>query len=206
VEVLGTGLLGAIAIMIVASIWLASERYSNRNFEDDDPSYTPQRPSQENIDGRISPDFATLLNAVHYEGRAGRKEEKREENDKALRDIITISILGLTFVALGATCIAIFEQVDAMRANEVADHRAWIGATVAIMDQLASDKPVHAKIYYSNTGRQPAPLERNSTALWFTYDDWEVSGKAKSDILTYRDKCISDDSDIFRQYHYFPEC
>jgi hypothetical protein len=136
VDFFGPILLAAIGVMIVASIWLTSERYSNRQFHDEESSYQPKPPSIENIDGRLSPDFSALVNAVHYEGRANRKEEQREDNENSLRDIITITILGLTLSALVATCIAIIEQVHEMRLAYPELQRAAKGA----LDQASAAK------------------------------------------------------------------
>jgi hypothetical protein len=166
VDYFGLILLATIGVMIVASIWLTSERYSNRYLQDDNNSYQPKPPGQENIDGRTSPDFRALINAVHYEGRANRKEENREDNGKSLRDIVTISILFLTFIALAATCVAIIWQVNDARDAVVISQRAWIDPLfVRISPPIVVGNPLVYRVSYQNVGHSPA------TALTWAFDN-----------------------------------
>jgi len=84
----------------------------------------------------------------------------------------------------------ISEQAQATKDNMVADHRAWIGVIGATIDQPAIDKPIHARVTYNNTGRQPAPTYLRFSPVVFPIDEWN-NGKAFSALNDVRDKCFS---------------
>src|ERR1019366_183872 len=85
---------------------------------------------------------AALINAIHAEGRANRKEEKREDRGKKFIDGITLVVLICTLVALVLTYFAIRKQVDEMKRvydpiekqarAAITDERPWIGSPVDI--------------------------------------------------------------------------
>jgi hypothetical protein len=157
VDYFGPILLATIGVMIVLSIWLTSGPYSNRYPQDDDSSDQQAPRSHENIDGRLSHDFGALINAVRYEGRANRKEENREDNRKAIRDIVTISTLFLTFVALAETCVAIFKQVDDAKDAVIVSQRAWVDPSfVTLNTPIVVGSPLVYKVSYKNVGHSPA--------------------------------------------------
>lgn len=177
----------------------------------------PTQTAEYNKSNRPSGDFSALIDAIHYEGAANRSEESNEDSGKTVRDYITIAVLILTLIALYKTYAAISDQVEEMRKvygpiaeqakiahdNIVADHRAWIGVSRGEID-LAQDKPVHAKIKYNNTGRQPTPVSINVAIFPYTYDDWAISGKAGKDITAAHDACFSVDDKIIPTVSAFP--
>jgi hypothetical protein len=90
-------------VMIIASIWMTSER-------------RPKPPHQENTPGGgLSADFVALISAVHNEALTNRQEQQGQEQRKAVREFINIFILTATLIALAITCKAIISQVDEMK-------------------------------------------------------------------------------------------
>ena len=153
----GPILLAIIGVMIVLSIWLTSGPYSDRYPQDENSSSQATSQGYGNIDERSSSDFGALINAVHYEGRANRKEDNREDNGKAIRDIVTISILFLTFVALAETCVAIFKQVDDARDAVIVSQRAWIDpAFVTLPAPIVAGSRWYIRSVIKNVGHSPA--------------------------------------------------
>jgi hypothetical protein len=78
-------------------------------------SHKPASVVQEDASQRLSNDFSGLIYTIREEGEAYRKEEKKEERGKRIRDWITICILAFTLIALTATYCAIGEQVSEMK-------------------------------------------------------------------------------------------
>lgn len=56
----------------------------------------------------VSPDFAALIHAVQREGRAYRREERREDRGKNIREWTTIVLVALTFIAV---CYQVHEMI-----------------------------------------------------------------------------------------------
>lgn len=159
--------LGGLATIIVAAITSGGP---DMNSNQGDPSAGEQQDPPRDT----SPDFVALINAITDEGRRNREEERREDRGKALRDKITIWILGATFIALALTCCAIIQQVDEMRkvypeiqkqaiatSNQLdvikEEGQAMVGPIgITLVNTASADEPLKARLAYRNFGRQPA--------------------------------------------------
>ena len=73
-------------LAILASIWLTSERKTDRQFKEDDRRRQPQSQREEDVEHRPSPDFAAMIDAIHNEALANRNEGKREDRGQKFRD------------------------------------------------------------------------------------------------------------------------
>ncbi len=116
-------------LALIASIWMTSER--GRELP------TPSR--REHVQSDLSGDFSALIDAIHYEGSANRKEEQREDRGKVFRDCLTIGILALTFVALATTCWAIIKQVDVM-AGQLTSMNGQQSTLQGQLDEMKADR------------------------------------------------------------------
>src|ERR1700722_12883746 len=126
--IFGLVLLALCAAGIIASIWMTSKPK---------PSKQPDQNIPKKSDYRASGDFSALIDAIRDEGETYRREEGKENIGKRVRDWITITILGLTLIALAKTYYAVSDQVAEMKktyepiANQakemIADRRPFIG-------------------------------------------------------------------------------
>ncbi len=123
------------------------------------------------------------------EGQANRREERREDRGKALREKITIALIAATLLAIGwqvREMVRVYgpisEQAEASRTSAQAAtkqsensdkslmeaQRAWVGPSNAHSDaDPISGKPYDVIIDYQNTGREPA-TENSSDLLAFS--------------------------------------
>jgi hypothetical protein len=161
-------LLIIVALIIIASICITSEWRFNR--EEDTYSGYNKDGSRKNMPYSSDPDIAALMETIRIEGRANRKEEKREDDRKTVTDVVNTFVLITTVGVLLWTCLAIVDQVGEMKKayqpiadttqtakdNMVADHRAWIGPTAATITVPSIGSDVKIDVLYANTGREPA--------------------------------------------------
>jgi hypothetical protein len=178
----GVGLLAAFPDMPYALVWIAivsagsivwalGSGFLNRFW----PNREGQpRPTSQYPPHSPSANFAALINAIQYEGIANRKEEKREDNGKVLRDYLTILVLGITLIALWKTYWSISDQVGEMQkvypeiqrqSNSTSDQldimkqegQAMVGPIgITLVNTASADEPLKARLTYRNFGRQPA--------------------------------------------------
>jgi hypothetical protein len=85
------------AAIIASGIWQSRQAEIRRR---KDAREAKERIAQQNKPKPQSPDFAALIYAIATESDANRDEEKREEGGKALREKVTIVLIGLTFAAI----------------------------------------------------------------------------------------------------------
>lgn len=192
----GVVLLAVAAFAIIASIWMTSERPIKNTVQQEQTAGEAERPRGDDEPNSPSSDFAALINAIASEGAANRSEEKSEDSGKKLRDWITIALLIAT---TGGIYWQVHEMIKAYepiaetaktaKNNMVADHRAWIGVTLANIELPAIDKPIHARIFY-NMGRQPAPLSLAFRPIVFSLNEW-YGGQAFATLAAERDHCFS---------------
>src|ERR1035438_7228730 len=109
----GASLCVSLAAIIYLSNWISGRgsEQSNENVETRAGEPHPGNYYQEGAERTV----AALINAIHAEGRANRKEEKREDRGKKFIDGITLVVLICTLVALVLTYFAIRKQVDEMK-------------------------------------------------------------------------------------------
>ena len=72
--------------------WWPSKNRLNKQFKREPRKWTRRHNNQ----NRPSADFSALIDRIAYEGRANRKEEKREEFWKSVRELLTIALLFVT--------------------------------------------------------------------------------------------------------------
>ena len=122
-------------------------------------------------------DLSALIDTIRAEGRANRAEEKREDDAKTFRELVTIVLIGAT---LFAVCWQVYEMVqvyDPIRAQAdeakrsadaaakqaesaerafIQAQRAWIGPRNAtIVGDVVVGKPVEIVFAYENSGHEP---------------------------------------------------
>jgi hypothetical protein len=132
---------------ILAAIFLTDRWDFKDGIENKQGRNEPSGPREEQIPHSTSANFSKLIDAIHYEGDANRKEENTEDRGQRHRDYFTIMILVATFVTLAITCVAIFQQVGEMQKvyGPISDQSktatdqltAMIGQQGAMRDQLA---------------------------------------------------------------------
>jgi hypothetical protein len=174
-------------LMIIASIWMTSERSAQRHSGENILK-------DEDIGQRPSTDFRALIN-----------EERREDRGKAIRDWITIGILLATFGALAKNCLAIISQVDEMRRvyepikisadatmrEAIANERAWVGPTDAVIpEQPVIGQPVKVATAYINSGRSASSLYKAVATTRLTKSDW-YSNPSCDKIRTIVNECFN---------------
>jgi len=179
---------------ILTAIFLTSEWDFKDKFNDDERGDHPSGPRKDYVSRGSITNFSGLIDAIHYEGHANRKEERREDRGQRLRDNFTITALVATLVTLGVTCVAIFQQVGEMqkvypeiqrqsdfaskqaeiaRAEYIANQRAWIGPTGAeITEPPMDEKQIAIRIAYYNSGKSAAGTFEYSTSHKFSKVDW----------------------------------
>jgi hypothetical protein len=161
--IFGLVLLVLCAAGIIASIWMTSKPK---------PSKQPDQNIPKKSDYRASGDFSALIDAIRDEGETYRREEGKEDIGKRVRDWITITILGLTLIALAKTYYAVSDQVAEMKktyepiANQakemIADRRPFVGIApeeIKIISPLtfnATGPSISFDVWIRNTGRSAA--------------------------------------------------
>src|ERR1700722_5605560 len=161
--IFGLVLLALCAAGIIASIWMTSKPK---------PSKQPDQNIPKKSDYRASGDFSALIDAIRDEGETYRREEGKENIGKRVRDWITITILGLTLIALAKTYYAVSDQVAEMKktyepiANQakemIANRRPFIGIApeeIKIISPLtfnATGPSISFDVWIRNTGRSAA--------------------------------------------------
>jgi hypothetical protein len=171
-------------------------------------------PSSQNPPYSPSTDFAALIDAIHHEGVANRKEEKQEDNGKVFRDYLTIIILGITLYALWNTYLAISDQVGEMHkvypevqrqaaaaktqaetANTtmIATQRAWLGAIDAAIIKAANSSVIKGAITYVNSGHEPARFQsKGLDERVYIRQDWDA-GFVNNVIAARQEDCMKTD-------------
>jgi hypothetical protein len=159
-------LLIIVALIIIASICITSEWRFNR--EEDTYSGYNKDGSRKNMPYSSDPDIAALMETIRIEGRANRKEEKREDDRQTVTDVVNTFVLITTVgvVDLSRYCRSgwrnekayqpIADTTQTAKDNMVADHRAWIGPTAATITAPSIGSDVKIDVLYANTGREPA--------------------------------------------------
>jgi hypothetical protein len=100
---------------ILASIFLTDKWDFEDKIKNNQDRSEPRSPGEEQILHSSSADFTRLIDAIHFEGDANRREEKTEDRGQRYRDNFTIIILVATLFTLGIRCVAIFQQVGEMQ-------------------------------------------------------------------------------------------
>jgi hypothetical protein len=94
-------------VIVSTIVWGLGAGFLRGSLPDEVSGSTKSQPSGQNIYGPPTADFAALVDAINTQGRANRKEERREDFRRQFIDVTTIMLLALTVVA-------IFRQVNEM--------------------------------------------------------------------------------------------
>jgi hypothetical protein len=148
----------------------------------------------QNQPASISADFAALIHAIRYEGKANRREERREDRGKAFREKITIGLIAATLTAVGwqvREMVRVYEPISeqAKASSQAASatlsaQRAWVGPLTVTVPSIQKDKGIVGTIPYQNSGREPAAnFYPYFTAKVYSVEDWN-GGEASKDIST----------------------
>jgi hypothetical protein len=191
--------------MIIAAIILTSERPTKNSAQQKPSASEAEWPCRDDKPNRPSPDFAALINTIAQEGRAYRSEEESEDRGKRFRDWITIGILVATtggiywqisemikvYGPIKAGADAAQTAAQTASDNVTADNRAWIGPTDVSMKPPTTGHGLEIKIGYTNTGRQPAQLQRGLAFPKFNKSAW---GDAQTNAVLNRikDECMNE--------------
>lgn len=187
----------AIILWVLGAGFFASLGQPN-NIQETPQSYKKSTtPSDNKQDSKLSPSFSALVDAINAHSRANIAEESKEDNERSLRERITIILLAITMVAIIFQVVEmkrvyepIAEQAKAAHDNIVADHRAWVGPIVQMIDKPTINQPVTYTMQYGNSGKQPAPLITNGEVKTYTLRQWN-DGEAGSDIDVAHDDCFN---------------
>jgi hypothetical protein len=153
----------AIFVVALAHISVLMLELPKRNRRDGD-SKPHQQDAIQGEHKAVSADFTALINAITKEGGAGRDEEKREDDEKKLREWITIGLIALTLGVLGwqvGEMVKVYDpvkaQADAAERNLVAANRAWVEPASLILEKpLEQGGSTEIGLFITNRGREPA--------------------------------------------------
>ena len=165
------------------------------------------------------PERAVAAAPIATEGQARRTEAARHDRGKALREWITVVLLGLPIVLLGITMVGVYWQVRevialsglirdqaeaakktaeaAVRLSEATEqsllavHRAWIAPRLAyFLAEPVAGKPVEMWIEYSNTGHEPADgVVGESKAQAMRPSELDDGSEARSKMRAFAEQC-----------------
>jgi Na+-transporting methylmalonyl-CoA/oxaloacetate decarboxylase gamma subunit len=162
---------------------------------------------------------AAVVRAIATEGHVTRVEAARQDRGKALREWITVFLLGLAIVLLALLMVGLYWQVREMiavygpirdqaeaakksaeaatRLSEAADQsllavqRAWIAPRLAyFLAEPVAGKPVEMWIEYRNTGRNPADdVVGEFKALAIRPGDFDDGSETRSKMRAFAEQC-----------------
>lgn len=101
---------------------------SENAFKEKPKRHTKKQPTKKDNPSSPPADFTALVDAIKTEGAAYRKEERREDRGKRFREWITISLIGLTFVAV---CLQVYEMIKVFTPVQVQAVASEKAATAA---------------------------------------------------------------------------
>jgi hypothetical protein len=180
------GFVWEIAAIVSMIVWALGAGFLRGSGSSEFTSDQDDEPKDKTLQGPATADAAALINAINTQSRANRAEERQEDLRKQFIDITTIILLALTAAAIVRQVdemVKVYgpikDQADAERAaataandNIIAGNRAWIVPGGAGMKQPVSGEGIDVTINYSNSGHQPAKLERSLMLRIFTREDW----------------------------------
>jgi hypothetical protein len=130
---LGIGIVISFALG-VSLAWLLFNRLQrqSKNASDEEVApYEQEWKSGGDDQNSFSAGISALIHAIRYEGRANRREERREDSGKAFREKLTIGLIALTLFAVGwqvREMVRVYEpikeQADAAQKSAEAASRA----------------------------------------------------------------------------------
>jgi len=138
-----------------------------------------------------------LLNAVINENRAYHRERYRQEQNKQLRDWVTVAALvaagtfaAMQWAEMSAVYQPISEQAQAAHDAFIAANRAWVGPVSATVPKIEKGKGLEVTLKYLNSGREPALDFGAIPNLWISsIKDWN-SGAAADKIINWKNVCF----------------